>query len=47
MLVKIPGDRSNQLIRVALEDVHPEVQAAAARPLRERHVPGLSGGCGG
>lgn len=36
----IPGQRSNDLVLTALRDEAGEVQAAAVRQLRERHIPG-------
>ena len=39
-LETIPGQRSNALVLAALKDVEGEVQAAAVRQLRDRHIPG-------
>jgi HEAT repeat protein len=36
----IPGQRSNDLVLAALADDDADVQAAATRQLRERHIPG-------
>ena len=36
----IPGQRSNELVLAALKDQDAEVQAAAVRQLRDRHIPG-------
>jgi HEAT repeat protein len=43
LLEHVTGDRANQLFHVGLNDPSPLVQAAAALPLRERHVPGVMG----
>ena len=42
-LAAIPGDRGNQLVLNALEDTSADVQAAATRQIRDRHVPGAMG----
>lgn len=42
-LLQIPGQRSNDLVMAALADDDGEVQAAATRQLRERHIPGAMG----
>jgi HEAT repeat protein len=39
-LLPIAGQRSNDLVLAALDDEDAEVQAAATRQLRERHIPG-------
>ncbi len=39
-LASIPGDRGNQLVLRAVEDSDANVQAAATRQIRDRHVPG-------
>lgn len=39
-LQSISGERANKLVQVALEDEDPQVQAAAALQLRDRHVSG-------
>jgi len=39
-LASIPGDRGNQLVLNAIEDSDVNVQAAATRQIRDRHVPG-------
>ncbi len=39
-LASIPGDRGNHLVLNAIEDRDPNVQAAATRQIRDRHVPG-------
>ncbi|MGI9429131.1 MAG: hypothetical protein ACR2NM_10765 [Bythopirellula sp.] len=42
-LASIPGDRGNHLVLDAIEDSDPQVQAAATRQIRDRHVPGAMG----
>ena len=39
-LASIPGDRGNTLVLNAVEDTDADVQAAATRQIRDRHVPG-------
>lgn len=40
LLAGTAGDQANKLVLQAVQDEHPEVQAAAARQLRDRHIPG-------
>ncbi len=42
-LASMPGDRGNQLVLNALDDFDANVQAAATRQIRDRHVPGAMG----
>ena len=42
-LASIPGDRGNQLVLDALDDFDANVQAAATRQIRDRHVAGAMG----
>jgi len=39
-LANIPGDRGNHLVLDAIKDIDPQVQAAATRQIRDRHIHG-------